>query len=170
MAGTDLYLAAWDTGRNTGYAIFETFNDCLLVDCGVCDPALQSIYEIFEQWPIGYAVAEKPQHYRRNQSKGDPNKLTPLAIECGDIRGIAFCAGKRADGSDGIDETEISLWYPMQWKGQLPKPVTQRDCKQILTYAELDVAGADTPHDKWDAIALGLYELDRLGFRKGWLR
>jgi hypothetical protein len=165
----DLYLSAWDTGLSTGYAIFEAFVDCKLVDCGTCSPDLASLYEIFERWPIGYLVAEKPQHYKKN-SKGDPNHLTPLAIECGDLRGIAFCAGKREDDSDGIDQNHISLWYPMQWKGQLPKRVTKADCKRVLSQAEARVAGSDTPHDKWDAIALGLYELDRLGFRRDWLR
>lgn len=166
----DLHLAAFDTGRRTGYAIFEAFGDCNLVDCGTCNSDLQTLYEIFESVPIGYLVAEKPQHYLSHKSKGDPNHLTPLAIECGVLSGLAFCAGKREDDSDGIDESRIRLWYPRQWKGQLPKSVTKHDCKRVLSHQEMLVAGSDTPHDKWDAIALGLYELDRLGFRGSWLR
>jgi len=164
----DMYLAAFDTGRRSGYAIYETFGYCQLVECGTFQSSLPNIYAFFDKWSIGHVVAEKPQHYQTHLSKGDPNKLTPLAVECGQIAGIAYCAGIRSDGSDGIDPENISLPYPSTWKGQLPKQVAMRRAKGLLTHNELALAGSDNPHDKWDAIGLGLYELDRIGLRRGW--
>jgi len=173
-------LAAFDPGLTTGFALFNESDGGRLVDCGTCKPDCMTLYGFFETFEINYVVAEKPQHYRSHLSKGDPNQLTPLAIQCGIITGIAYCAGgaTRPDGSGGIDQDRVHLVLPRDWKGQVPKSVTLRDCRRILTPDELVVGGGYCTksnckckhHDKWDAIGLGLYGLNRLGIRSGWVR
>jgi len=57
-------------------------------------------------------------------------------------------------------ETKIISYTPQEWKGSLPKNITQRRAKAALSVVEL--ADSDKwNHDTWDAVAIGLHYFKR---------
>jgi hypothetical protein len=65
---------AIDPGRDTGWAIVDSFGELLM--CGLGAPPAD---------PVGVerVIIERPQVYRGRSSKGDPNDLITLAIQVG---------------------------------------------------------------------------------------
>lgn len=163
-------LLAIDPGLNTGWALFN-LDTTYLISCGICEPDLRTLYGFFDKYIITKVVVEVPQVYRRHLSKGDPNCLVPLAIQAGDIRGMAYCAG----GDGGLNAKDINLVSPGSWKGGVPKAICAIDVEELLHPLERALLGNKPKNDRarcddWDAVGLGLYELNRLGIRKGWSR
>ncbi|KKL26854.1 hypothetical protein LCGC14_2391090, partial [marine sediment metagenome] len=84
--------------------------------------------ELIGQFPIDILngaelVVEKPQVYRQNLLRGDPNDLIDVAI-----MGSAIAA-----------HFSNVVWYlPREWKGQMPKSVVERLIKEELSPEELE--------------------------------
>lgn len=98
-------------------------------------------------------IAEIPQVYR--DKKSDPNDLIDLAGVVGAL------AGKL---SGTVEWSPV----PREWKGQIPKTVTQTRVKKRLSQAERDRVDWPIPslcHNVYDAIHLGLVYLEREGIR-----
>ncbi len=103
-------------------------------------------------FPIGTKViAEWPQIYQREKgkSKGDPNKMLPLAAVIGAVVARHFIDG-------------VQLIQPHEWKGQASKPAMKRRIVERLTPTELARIPVKLVHDGWDAIGIGLHGLGRL--------
>lgn len=142
-----------DPGKHaSGWALFE---NQLLRRAGFSPPKLFSLY-------VNEITIERPQVYAPSRSKGDPNDLIDLAIVAGRWIGLypsaaIVCTGDRI----GV--------YPRDWKGQLPKRVTERRARGALEPSELEIvpkiARTSGGSDMWDAIALGLVRLRRLRMR-----
>lgn len=97
-----------------------------------------------------HCVVELPQIYRPRHSKGNPNDLVPLIMQCGWLE--SFCA---------MHEIKFTAVQPRSWKGQLPKDVVQTRMMGILTPEEKQaLKGLD--HNAYDAIGIGLSYLGRL--------
>lgn len=106
-------------------------------------------------WSSDWALAiEKPQVYVQSKLKGDPNDLIDLAIAVGKI---------------STRFSEVVMYRPAQWKGQVPKDIMTERIKLKLSNRELDLV--DLPakslqHNVWDAIGIGLHHLKVTGVRK----
>lgn len=112
-------------------------------------------------------VAEWPQIYTRDKSKGDPNDSVPLAGVCGCLAGIIRlhpCL-RTLRG-----ELECVSYLPGEWAGRVPKDETVKGCKSSpralkivsrLTPAERVVWDAIKYHDAIDAVGIGLKYLGR---------
>lgn len=105
--------------------------------------------------PDGFLVCEIPQVYTRERSKGDPNDLIDLAGVVGAI----------TQHSTSVEWSPV----PRDWKGQIPKNVTELRVKSALGPDELAVIDPRIPasllHNTYDAIHLGLVYLRREGLR-----
>lgn len=106
--------------------------------------------------PVRTVIIEKPQVYRANLSKGDPNDLITLAIRVGRYAEHFEHSGAR-----------VALALPKNWKGQQPKSVTEARARRDLSPSSLRVAleslryvAASSHNDVWDAIGLGLAAFD----------
>jgi hypothetical protein len=100
-------------------------------------------------------VIEVPQVYTRARSKGDPNDLIDLACVVGAIMGVH-------------NWRQVFVYRPAQWKGQQPKEVTTRNAQNDLRPEELTRVthcAASLMHNVWDAVALGLAHLKKVGQR-----
>jgi hypothetical protein len=100
-------------------------------------------------------VIEKPQVYPGARAKGDPNDIVDLAIIVG------ACASILSDAR---------VVYPGQWKGQVPKTVHHARAISKLGTIERDFfvktlqdVHKTKQHNVYDAVALGLWALGRLG-------
>jgi Holliday junction resolvasome RuvABC endonuclease subunit len=116
---------------------------------GMVEAITQTIQGVHE------VVIEKPQVYVASRSKGDPNDLINLALVVGAI-GMAF----------HLDETRVKTYRPAEWKGQVPKDVTERRVHEALTDAELGRViwpVKSLCHNVIDAIGIGLHHLRRRG-------
>lgn len=97
-----------------------------------------------------YVVVEMPRVYPR--SKGDPNDLIAIA-------GVAAAFARSFVGGAGPH-----MYYPAEWKGQVPKDIMGRRIKAKLSAEELgriESIGAKD-HNTIDAIGIGLKFLGRL--------
>jgi hypothetical protein len=99
---------------------------------------------------------------KRKRARQDPNDLLPLTGIAG-----AIAANVRQSSPD----VEVEFVLPAKWKGQLPKklpeglnPVADR-ATRLLTPAELALTGG-LPHDGWDAIGLGLWDMGKFSGRR----
>lgn len=107
--------------------------------------------------PAGaHLIVEVPQVYTRQHSKGDPNDLIDIAGVVGSVVSASFAV-------------EV-CWSPVphDWKGNLPKEVTERRVLNALRPAELakiKPCPASLKHNVLDAIHLGLVYLQREGLR-----
>lgn len=105
-------------------------------------------------------VIEKPEIYQQRFMKGDPRDLANLAIVVGGI--IAAFLGASS-----------YTHFPKEWKGQLPKEVSERRTlsklsekeKKVLkkpeVYGEPKTAPLSLLHNMVDAVGLGLWKLQR---------
>ena len=113
---------------------------------------------------VDIVVIEKPQVYQQRMWKGDPNDLIDLAIVVGGI-----VANTRPT-------VIVRTVTPREWKGQLPKEVTEARTRRTLTKrGEQDAlenpvvlgqpkgAPESLLHNMMDGIAIGLAHLQREG-------
>jgi hypothetical protein len=54
----------------------------------------------------------------------------------------------------GIPTKRVS---PFQWKGNVPKEITRARTRAVLSEAEVAQLPAETEHDAWDAVGIGLF-------------
>jgi len=94
-----------------------------------------------------WVVVEQQRKYPRKRVRFDD--LLELA-------GVAGAAVRTANATTAIG------YYPDQWKGEVPKDVTEARARALLTPAELAVVEDEDKSDTWDAIGLGLVALGRL--------
>lgn len=130
-------ILAIDPGVDTGWCIVERG---AVVDCG-----------LGAGWgsaPV--AILERPQIYRQEQQKGDPNDLITLAIQLG-----RYVERLEASG------TKTALVLPRTWKGQVPKDVHHRRIVAKLTPTEAALVASrltrvseSKQHNVLDAVGL----------------
>lgn len=101
-------------------------------------------------------VIEVPQVYPFGQGKGNPNDLIDLTAVAGACMGLAGGA--------------VSYYLPRQWKGQVPKDISHRRALAKLTDLEKTTIRLCKPaglmHNVYDAVALGLFHVIKIGRRK----
>jgi len=105
--------------------------------------------------PASLAI-EVPQVYTRTHSKGDPNDLIDLACVVGAVMAVR-------------PWRSITAYRPAQWKGNVPKDVTAERALRDLSCAErlrVQECAPSLLHNVWDAVALGLAHLKKIGVRK----
>lgn len=99
-------------------------------------------------------IVEKPQVYEARLQKGDQRDLIDLAIVVG-------CILDRARPY----ATSALLVHPHDWKQNTPKDITAARVEKHLSpeeYARIEWPSANSSrHNVYDAIALGLWRLDR---------
>ena len=98
-------------------------------------------------------VMEKPQVYVQSKLKGDPDDLIGLALMAGCVAGM-LSAGVKS----------VYLYFPRQWKGQVPKNIMTARTKEKLSDEErsrVDLPAKYLQHNVWDAVGIGLYHLKR---------
>ncbi|KKN75945.1 hypothetical protein LCGC14_0375020 [marine sediment metagenome] len=167
------YLLTIDPGVTCcGWALFR---DMYLVKAGLSRTKSASIEERtrdhYNNFMMGgllekvdIVVIEKPQVYQQRMWKGDPNDLIDLAIVVGGI-----VANTRPT-------VIVRTITPNEWKGQVPKDVTDARMRRILTKrGEQDAlenpvvlgkpkgAPEGLLHNMMDGIAIGLAHLQREG-------
>ena len=103
-------------------------------------------------------VIEVPQIYSLRQSKGGlkgQNDLIDLAVSAGEVIGV-----------HRTQSTEIVIYRPREWKGQVPKEVMTRRIKGKVDEEErarLDLPRAESKHHNvWDGVGIGLKYWGRL--------
>lgn len=143
-------LLSVDVGKHLGWARFRRG---FLFGCGVIPN--ESNADLGPELPLVDAgcevVIEKPQVYVQHEV--DPNDLVDLAVQAGFVGGWY-----------GSSNTTWVL--PRQWKGQVPKSVTQARVLKELSQGERDVVEAavvkrSVRHNLFDAIGIGLWKLGR---------
>ena len=97
-----------------------------------------------------HAAIEKPQVYRTEFLKGDPNDLIDVAL----MAGAAV---------SGFDPKHVKSYLPKEWKGQVPKAVMTKRIKGWLSKEEherVELPKAGTlRHNVWDAVGIGVQHL-----------
>ncbi len=113
----------------------------LALRCERFSPSVENINEI---------VIELPQVYGKS-GKGDPNDLIRVAAIAGVVAG-------RFD-------VKTNFVLPRTWKGQTPKPISHARARDVLSEREQkivdSVAKGAPKEDVWDAVAIGLWALNR---------
>ena len=104
------------------------------------------------KWRSNIELAiEKPQVYVQSKQKGDPNDLIDLAIMVG---ALAYQFPSK------------TLYYPRQWKGQVPKDIMVARVKTKLSADEMKRVGLPRAqslhHNIWDAVGIGLHHRRRM--------
>ena len=99
-------------------------------------------------------IIERPQIYQQKHLKGDPNDLVLLAYMAGAFAGY-------------IGSFKPVLYYPREWKKQVPKKIMVERIKSKLSKDEhrrVELPRAKSLHHNiWDAIGVGLFRVGRLG-------
>lgn len=100
-------------------------------------------------------VVEVPKVRQRGSGKGDPNDLI-------DVAGVAAACVTKIKSTFGA----YTAWAPLpeEWKGQLPKEVSEQRVGEKLSTAELQTIETPPPglmHNVIDAIHLGLVHFRR---------
>jgi len=114
-----------------------------------------SLCVIYEKLNI---ITEVPEVHQRGSGKGDPNDLIDLA---GVVGAIVGAIRARRESSEVV-------WSPLpkEWKGQLPKTVTQqRVNKEKKKKKKSRIQWSGEKHNIYDAIHLGLVYLHRKSLR-----
>ena len=111
-------------------------------------PILEMCEEFLCEWPQVYAG-----------SSVDPNRLLPLTGVC---TGVASYARQAT-----IDSVLPRTWgAPGKPKRKRDEYVVAKVCHAILSPAEKQNICDDPTWDTWDAIAVGLWKLERLKWRR----
>lgn len=99
-------------------------------------------------------VVERPQIYP-GRRREDPNDLIDLAISLGSI-------------ITQIHHQKLIQYHPREWKGQVPKEITQSRVRGALQDYEissldfcLDQVSEGLRHNMYDAVGIGLKHLGR---------
>lgn len=104
-------------------------------------------------------VTEYPQIYTREKSKGDPNKLIPLAAIGACIAGL-------------LPDAKVVAPKPREWTGNLPKdedgdPWLSPRGRRVWSRLTVEERARVVPsHDAVDSVGLGLYGLGRFDRRR----
>ena len=148
-------LLAIDPGRCTGWALYL---DRRLVASGTTsvDSASCTARELLAEG-LAHLVIEEPRVRAHGKGEGDPNDLIGVAVQVG--RWI-----ERAKSRGAL----VEAFDPHRWKGSIQKAPHHRQARNVLDVYEREIAGdlpvSDTckAANRWDAIALGLWRLDRI--------
>jgi hypothetical protein len=163
--------------RNGELIASSTVKGTLGTKADVLARVLQISYDAFAWVYSKYScptvlVAEWPQIYTRDKSKGDPNDSVPLAGVCGCLAGMLRFHPARQTASDDL---ECVSYLPGEWAGRTPKDETVKGCKDSpraikivsrLTQSERVVWDAIKYHDAIDAVGIGLKYLGRFERRR----
>jgi hypothetical protein len=151
---------------NTGVALFNPSG--LLIHADVIGNTYKDAHQYFYYTVTrGFncrgvrAVFELPQIYRSSKAKSDPNLLIPLAVQGGHWDALLYSV----NGS-------VTKVKPNAWKGQVPKNISHSRTTQKLSTEETAIALKNSyplyiEHNKWDAIGLGIWYLERMDIRDG---
>lgn len=157
-------VLAIDPGRDTGWAYFVNRR---LVACGHIN-----IEKLFKQTPyeaFGIAhfegvevILEGPAIYpvgrKQKGGKISDASIVKLALRTGEIRQLLRGAGADTEYTD----------QPKQWKGNVPKEITQRRVLAVLDatetkllYATISARSKTLNHNMVDAVGIGLWKIGR---------
>ncbi len=142
-------LLAIDPGKITGMALYW---DHRLHWCA--DVKHHMMPAVMKHSLPNHCVIELPQIYRSRLSKGDPNDLIPLIIQCGEAKEVMA----------SINGVPPEMVKPREWKGQVPKKVLWRRYKPMLSKEERTKVKGLTDNGQ-DAVMLGLWWLKKRGLR-----
>lgn len=166
------YLASIDPGKHAcGVAVWSLQTYKLIVACWVRNPfkdepgverahrwgdMARQVAAYLSRWkPYGMGlILEIPQIYG-DKSEKDPNDLLDLAGVQGAIVGAT---------NANVEWSPL----PKEWKGQLPKDVSERRVDSKLSHAEktsIEWPAKSYRHNVYDAIHLGIVYLEREGLR-----
>jgi hypothetical protein len=103
---------------------------------------------------VDHLIWELPQIQVQGGGKGDPNQLVRMAARAG-----IWIA-------QNFDCPSIEMVFPIVWKGNVPKSISQTRIMGCLTHEEFQAfEQAQIPrsivHNVKDAIGIGLYKLGR---------
>lgn len=158
-------IVSCDPGNATGLGVFSPQG--VLINTLVLKKSPEMMHRFLvgvmnTYGPITDIVTEVPQIYRARNSKGNPNDLIGLAVQCGWLEGLAQC----------LYIPTVYLVRPREWKGQIPKEISRKRSQQQLSEHELERAdsllfklAAGKQHNAWDAIGIGLWYCRKLRLR-----
>jgi len=144
-------LLAIDPGQNTGWAYFWQGK---LSCCGLTKGPNYSLGPLLNTTYLE-VVIERPLIYRPRLMKGDPNDLIVLALLAGRFQERALAAG-----------AEVKLVTPVEWKGSVPKEVSNSRTLAKLRPEEKAIldgvkCAASAKHNVVDALGIGIWRLGR---------
>lgn len=144
--------AAWDLNGEllrAAYVVGE--------EEGLAANAVEVMAGAIERWASAIAgvdqlVIERPQTYRGRASRGDTNDILDVSIVVGAVH---VHLG-----------TSTRYVTPAEWKGNLPKRVTEARAKEKLSLDEkinirLPGRNKKLASNVWDAIGIGLWRFKR---------
>lgn len=142
-------IIAIDPGKSTGWAVFngDAKGKGTLQSCGIT-PHMRDV-----SW--GGATAAVIELPKSRHDTPNPNSLITLAVRIGEYK----CLLER-------EQVKVELFFPEEWKGQLPKDVCWRRSLAKLYPGELEAVtrgkkGHKKVDDLEDAVALGLWFVGR---------
>lgn len=150
-------MISFDPGKNR--LAWAQWYDLVLVNAGCFTSNRKSTQEatsdlcaqVRDRFPSTQEhVVELPRIYPNGKTP-NPESLVPLILVCG-----------------GLNGPQTTFYRPADWKGQLPKKVTQGRIDRALLGEELDALQAALArhkkalaHDIYDAVGVGLHHLNR---------
>lgn len=154
-----MIILAIDPGQNLGWA---RIRNGVLAECGLVRAASpRAISQLVTVRAINFdrLVIEKPQVYPSRKQKGDPNDLINVALLAGVVLGAA-------------PNVSFELVVPHDWKGNVPKEITQKRVKADFRLGEQTVFDRGVSlypksqhHNIWDAVGLGFWYARKIGER-----
>jgi hypothetical protein len=154
-------VALWEDGLLRGCAMPTSPR----ADAPDLATVTRSAADAVVRWLRGYCggealVVEFPRAYEVQAQKGDQNDLLALACSAGVLMGTLALPFTR-------------IVTPQEWKGQTPKDVVTGRALHALSDVEraalrrgLDQVPTPLHHNIHDAVAIGLWALDRLHTRR----
>jgi hypothetical protein len=106
-------------------------------------------------------VVEKPQIYTRNKGRAknaDKNDLIDVSLSAGVVIAQSF-----------MPTTKLVSFVPHDWKGDVEKSIMTERIKGWVTEEERALVPhlpKKLAHNVWDAIGLGIHQLEVLGLRR----
>ena len=145
-----LGLSLWDRSQRLILACYVEGDRSAKHECVKTTGPLQGVLLKYDIHPAAHLVVETPQIYRASQQKGSQKDITRLTLTVGAV--VQSCLPY-------VDR--ITMPYPRQWKGQVPKHIAIERYKVTLTEDERAcvVLPGRAKHrtDVWDAVGLGLW-------------
>lgn len=150
IANPPRFLVSIDPGNRSGVAVFHAGSLVRNFHSSCPHAVPLPLFPLGSGVRLDSLVIELPQHYPYGgglkHKQIDPNDLIKVAVNVGEWKALNPAAS-------------CALVHPRQWKGQVPKEITQMRVRAALVPAELAVLCDD--HNAIDAAGIGLWFLGR---------
>ena len=158
-ARISMKILSIDPGKhNVGWALFDEgeLKDCGLLQGKDSKKITSNVKEYFTRFgKVDDIVVELPQVYQQHKWKGDPNDLIM----------VAFMAGF---STAWVDADVVTLVRPHDWKGSVPKSISNQRIMDRLRTKELNLfnekrngIARSVLHNMIDAIGIGFWRTGR---------